>query len=267
MSASDTPRVPLWNIANILTMTRMVMVPIFVVVAALYHEDIAMRWVIAGIFVLAMVTDFVDGYLARSRNLITDFGKIMDPIADKAMTGAALIMLSVWQYVPWWTAVLPLGREIGITVMRFTILKYGALPANFSGKAKTMMQSIGITFCLMPFELMWPPAWWIGITLIAIALVLTLWSGLRNVNDGLRLRREALAQKAAEREWTRRVSSGRRPAPSLPRAKRVVSASRRLSRSRAGCSSRASWMFRALAESSRGVRARTVSKRRRLFWG
>ncbi|MDU6928392.1 MAG: CDP-diacylglycerol--glycerol-3-phosphate 3-phosphatidyltransferase, partial [Dermabacter sp.] len=82
-------------------------------------------------------------------------------------------------------------------VMRFTILKYGALPANFSGKAKTMMQSIGITFCLMPFELMWPPAWWIGITLIAIALVLTLWSGLRNVNDGLRLRREALAQKAA----------------------------------------------------------------------
>ena len=175
MSASDTPRVPLWNIANVLTMTRMVMVPIFVVVAALYHEDIAMRWVIAGIFVLAMVTDFVDGYLARSRNLITDFGKIMDPIADKAMTGAALIMLSVWQYVPWWITVLILVREIGIT----------------------MMQSIGITFCLMPFELMWPPAWWIGITLIAIALVLTLWSGLRNVNDGLRLRREALAQKAA----------------------------------------------------------------------
>ena len=197
MSASDTPRVPLWNIANILTMTRMVMVPIFVAVAALYHEDIAMRWVIAGIFVLAMVTDFVDGYLARSRNLITDFGKIMDPIADKAMTGAALIMLSVWQYVPWWITVLILVREIGITVMRFTILKYGALPANFSGKAKTMMQSIGITFCLMPFELMWPPAWWIGITLIAIALVLTLWLGLRNVNDGLRLRREALAQKAA----------------------------------------------------------------------
>src|SRR5699024_12750628 len=77
--------------------------------------------------------------LARSRNLITDFGKIMDPIADKAMTGAALIMLSVWEYVPWWMTILILVREIGITVMRFTILKYGALPANLAGKAKTMV--------------------------------------------------------------------------------------------------------------------------------
>lgn len=185
--------VPLWNIANILTMARCVMVPVFVVVAALYHHDVAMRWVIAAIFVVAMCTDFVDGYLARSRNLITDFGKIMDPIADKAITGAALIMLSVWDYVPWWITVLILVREIGITVMRFTILKYGALPANLSGKLKTVMQSIAITFCLMPFELLWGPARWIGLALVVIAMILTVWSGIRNVNDGLRLRREALA--------------------------------------------------------------------------
>src|SRR5690625_5712504 len=76
----------------------------------------------------------------------------MDPIADKAMTGAALIMLSVWEYVPWWMTILILVREFGITLMRFTILKYGALPANLAGKAKTMVQTIAITFCLLPFE-------------------------------------------------------------------------------------------------------------------
>lgn len=194
MSAQErTDQVPLWNIANILTMARCVMVPIFVVLAALLHDQVPGRLLIAGVFVLAMLTDLADGHLARSRNLITDFGKIMDPIADKAMTGAALIMLSVWEYVPWWMTILILVREIGITIMRFTILRYGALPANFSGKAKTMVQSIGITFCLLPFDLWWEPARWIGLAIILVAVVLTVWSGLLNVRDGLRLRREALA--------------------------------------------------------------------------
>lgn len=187
------PQAPLWNIANILTMARIIMVPLFIWFAIIWAEDFTGRFWVAGVFILAMVTDFADGYLARSRNLITDFGKLMDPIADKAMTGAALIMLSVWEYVPWWITILILVREIGITVMRLTILRYGALPANFSGKAKTVMQSIAITFCLLPFEMLWAPAYWIGIALIVIALALTLWSGLRNINDGLRLRKEALA--------------------------------------------------------------------------
>ncbi|WP_106506310.1 CDP-diacylglycerol--glycerol-3-phosphate 3-phosphatidyltransferase [Brachybacterium timonense] len=194
MSAQErTDQAPLWNIANILTMARCVMVPIFVVLAALLHDQVPGRLLIAGVFVLAMLTDLADGHLARSRNLITDFGKIMDPIADKAMTGAALIMLSVWEYVPWWMTILILVREIGITIMRFTILRYGALPANFSGKAKTMVQSIGITFCLLPVDLWWEPARWIGLAIILVAVVLTVWSGLLNVRDGLRLRREALA--------------------------------------------------------------------------
>ena len=196
MAHSNSSEVPLWNIANILTILRCLMVPVFVVLAAMYPTDMPMRWVVAAVFVLAMATDFIDGHLARSRNLVTDFGKIMDPIADKAITGAALIMLSVWDYVPWWMTVLILVREIGITVMRFTILKYGALPANLSGKLKTMMQSIAITFCLIPFELMWDGARWIGLALIVVALILTLWSGVRNVNDGMRLRREALASGA-----------------------------------------------------------------------
>lgn len=193
MTAPRTAEVPLWNIANILTMVRCAMVPVLVVLAVLYADSVAGRLLVAGVFVLAMLTDFADGHLARSRNLITDFGKIMDPIADKAMTGAALIMLSVWEYVPWWMTVLILVREIGITVMRFTILKYGALPANMAGKAKTMVQTIAITFCLIPFELWWSPARWIGLALMLLAVVLTVWSGAVNLKDGLRLRREALA--------------------------------------------------------------------------
>ncbi|MCL6422078.1 CDP-diacylglycerol--glycerol-3-phosphate 3-phosphatidyltransferase [Brachybacterium sp. JHP9] len=194
MSQTQSPQpVPLWNIANILTMLRCVMVPVFVVVAVMHPDLVAWRLGAAAIFVVAMVTDFLDGYLARSRNLITDFGKIVDPIADKAITGAAFIVLSIWDYVPWWMTILILVREFGITIMRFTILKHGALPATFAGKAKTMMQSIAITFCLIPFELWWGPAKWIGLALVTIAFILTIWSGLVNLKDGLRLRREALA--------------------------------------------------------------------------
>ena len=196
MTAPRTDEVPLWNIANILTMVRCAMVPLLVVLAILYPDSVPGRLVVTAVFVLAMITDLLDGHLARSRNLITDFGKIMDPIADKAMTGAALIMLSVWDYVPWWMTVLILVREFGITLMRFTILKYGALPANMAGKAKTMVQTIAITFCLIPFELWWEPACWIGLALVALAVVLTVWSGLVNLKDGLRLRREALAPGA-----------------------------------------------------------------------
>ena len=193
MTTPDADEVPLWNIANILTIVRCVMVPLLVVLAALYAESAPGRLAVTVVFLLAMLTDLLDGHLARSRNLITDFGKIMDPIADKAMTGAALIMLSVWEYVPWWMTILILVREFGITLMRFTILKYGALPANLAGKAKTMVQTIAITFCLIPVELWWAPARWIGLALVLLAVVLTVWSGLVNLKDGLRLRREALA--------------------------------------------------------------------------
>lgn len=198
MSTNEqAPPVPLWNIANILTMIRCAMVPVFVVLAAWYPDSVGGRLLVTAVFVVAMITDFLDGHLARSRNLITDFGKIVDPIADKAMTGAALVMLSVWDYVPWWMTVLILVREFGITIMRFTILKYGALPANMAGKAKTMVQTIAITYCLLPLELLWAPARWIGLALVLLAVVLTVWSGLVNLKDGLRLRREALAGREA----------------------------------------------------------------------
>ena len=196
MSAPAAPQAPLWNIANILTMLRCAMVPVFVWLAVVHAESVGGRLLVTAVFLVAMATDALDGHLARSRNLITDFGKIVDPIADKAITGAAFIMLSVWDYIPWWMTILILVREFGITIMRFTILKHGALPANFAGKAKTMMQSIAIAFCLAPFELLMPQLKWVGIVLVAIAFVLTMWSGWLNVKDGIRLRREALASGA-----------------------------------------------------------------------
>lgn len=200
MSTAQTPQqqAPLWNIANILTMVRFAMVPVFIIVGVLYHETVGGRLVIAGVFALAMLTDFADGKLARKYNLITDFGKIADSLADKGMTGAAFILLSIWEYIPWWMTILILLREFGITIMRFTILKHGALPANFSGKAKTMLQSIAIAWCLLPFDLWWEP-WgrWIGVALVTLALILTVYSGILTLRDGLRLRNEALARRDA----------------------------------------------------------------------
>ncbi|MBV7412649.1 CDP-diacylglycerol--glycerol-3-phosphate 3-phosphatidyltransferase [Dermabacteraceae bacterium TAE3-ERU27] len=187
-------RSELWNLPNALTMLRIAIVPVFVVVALAYPVDIGGRIAATLLFVAAMATDYFDGRIARARGLITDFGKVMDPLADKAITGAALIILSVWAYIPWWITVLILVREIGITIMRFTILRYGALPANFSGKAKTMVQSVALTYCLLPFEVVWPAASYLGVALMLVALVLTLWSGWLNVRDGMALRREALAK-------------------------------------------------------------------------
>ncbi|MGQ4576483.1 CDP-diacylglycerol--glycerol-3-phosphate 3-phosphatidyltransferase [Dermabacteraceae bacterium P7006] len=187
-------RSELWNLPNALTMLRIAIVPVFVVVALAYPLDIGGRIAATLLFMAAMATDYFDGRIARARGLITDFGKVMDPLADKAITGAALIILSVWDYIPWWITVLILVREIGITVMRFTILRYGALPANFSGKAKTMVQSIALTYCLLPFEVIWPAAAYLGVALMLVALVLTLWSGWLNVRDGMELRRKALAK-------------------------------------------------------------------------
>ena len=182
MSASETPRVPLWNIANILTMTRMVMVPIFVVVAALYHEDIAMRWVIAGIFVLAMVTDFVDGYLARSRNLITDFGKIADPIADKALMTTALVCLNIVDQLSVWVTVIILIREFGITIWRMALLRRGkVVPASKGGKLKTVLQSFAVGLYL------WPLPSWMDIPtsfIMWMAVVVTVITGVQYLIDG-----------------------------------------------------------------------------------
>jgi len=140
-----------WNVPNALTVLRIALVPVFVVVfVADDGGSSAMRIWAAVIFVVAIATDWLDGDLARRQGLVTDFGKIADPIADKALTGAALICLSLLGELAWWVTVVIMVREIGITVLRFVIIRRGVMPASRGGKLKTALQSVGLVLLILP---------------------------------------------------------------------------------------------------------------------
>ena len=213
MTTPRTDPVPLWNIANILTMIRCVMVPVFIVLAALYPEDFAGRILVAAIFVVAMITDFLDGYLARSRNLITDFGKIVDPIADKGMTGAAFVMLSVWDYVPWWMTILILVREFGITVFRFIALRDRVIAASIWGKIKTVVQAVAVSFALVPlWSLLGDWMHWVNTGLMTLAVLLTVGSGIEYLVEAARVGRAAkLAGPASNGDAASGAGAGTQP--------------------------------------------------------
>ncbi|MGH3910891.1 MAG: CDP-alcohol phosphatidyltransferase family protein, partial [Pseudonocardiaceae bacterium] len=134
--------VPLWNPANLLTMSRLVLVPVFLF--ALFAEDGTdplWRVTAALIFVVASLTDRFDGDLARRRGQVTNFGKIADPIADKALIGAALVGLSLLAELPWWITLLIAFREVGVTALRFWVLRHGVIPASRGGKVKAFAQA------------------------------------------------------------------------------------------------------------------------------
>ena len=151
-----------WNLPNALTVVRIVMVPFFVVAliaGGVYGVDsLGARWAALALFVAAMITDWADGYLARSRQLITSFGKIADPIADKLLTGAAFITLSWLGELWWWVTAVILVREWGITVMRLFVIKYGVMAASKGGKVKTVLQTVALVVMLVPLGL-WGTAW------------------------------------------------------------------------------------------------------------
>ncbi|MGO1049903.1 CDP-diacylglycerol--glycerol-3-phosphate 3-phosphatidyltransferase [Crossiella sp. CA198] len=180
------PAVPILNIANLLTISRLVLVPVFVV--ALFagggHEA-GWRWVAWGIFALAAITDRIDGVLARKHGLVTDFGKIADPIADKTLTGAALIGLSVLGDLPWWVTIVILARELGITVLRFWVIRFGVIPASRGGKAKTLAQVVAIGLYVLPLPEVFGPLLW---TMMGLALVLTVGTAVDYVVQAVRLR-------------------------------------------------------------------------------
>jgi CDP-diacylglycerol--glycerol-3-phosphate 3-phosphatidyltransferase len=161
------PRV--WNIANFLTIARLCLVPFFV--WFLFTPGTLWRILALVVFVVASLTDRVDGELARRRHLITDFGKIADPIADKALTGSALISLSLLHWLPWWVTIVIIVRELGITVMRFVVIRYGVIAASRGGKLKTTLQVVAIGLYIMPG----PPEWlrWIVMGAAVVATVLT----------------------------------------------------------------------------------------------
>jgi CDP-diacylglycerol--glycerol-3-phosphate 3-phosphatidyltransferase len=139
------PQVSAWNIANYLTVLRLLLVPVFLVLLlAREGEDDVLRLAAAGVFLLAAVTDRVDGNLARSRGLVTSFGKLADPIADKALTGAAFVGRSLLGELSWWVTGVVLVREIGVTLLRFWVIRHGVMPASRGGKLKTVLQGLAI---------------------------------------------------------------------------------------------------------------------------
>ncbi|MGA9311350.1 MAG: CDP-diacylglycerol--glycerol-3-phosphate 3-phosphatidyltransferase [Pseudonocardiaceae bacterium] len=179
-------KVPLWNLANLLTMSRMVLVPVFVL--ALFAQgggDPAWRIIAAVIFGVASLTDRLDGDLARRRGLITKFGTIADPIADKALIGAALVGLSLLGELAWWITVLIAVRELGVTALRFWVLRYGVIPASRGGKVKAFAQAVAIQFYVLPLPVVVHPVRW---TAMGIAVLLTVITGADYIARGLRLR-------------------------------------------------------------------------------
>ncbi len=189
---------PLLNIANVLTGVRLVLVPVFLVALFVDHgRSVDWRLAAFGVFAVAALTDRLDGELARRRGLVTAFGTVADPIADKALTGAALVGLSVLGLVPWWATLLMMGREVAITVLRFAVLRHGIIPASRGGKAKTLVQSVAIGFYLLPLSELTgadTAVAWVRGTLLALAVVLTVGTGVDYVLQAVRLRAASTAR-------------------------------------------------------------------------
>lgn len=176
-----------WNLPNALTVLRLLLVPLFGwLLLRESGQDAASRVAAVVVFVAAMVTDLVDGRIARSRGLVTPFGTIMDPIADKALIGTALIGLSLLDEVPWWATVVILAREVGVTVLRFVVIRYGIIPAGRGGKTKTFLQTVTLVLLMLPL-----PDAWSGLTsaLLYLTVLVTVVTGADYVADAVRLRR------------------------------------------------------------------------------
>jgi CDP-diacylglycerol--glycerol-3-phosphate 3-phosphatidyltransferase len=174
------------NIANALTVLRLAAVPAFVF-ALLFEggDNAASRLIAAIIFFVAIITDAFDGHLARRYDLVTDFGKLADPIADKALIGAALVGLSILGDLSWWVTGIIAAREIGITLLRFAVLRHGVIPASRGGKVKTLVQSLAIGLYLLPLSGGWSV---VAAIVMGVAVFLTVVTGLDYVVQSIRLR-------------------------------------------------------------------------------
>ncbi len=186
-----------WNLANGLTALRLALVPVFGWLL-LHESGVDAGWRIAAFvaFATASVTDRFDGELARRRGLVTDVGKIADPIADKALIGMALVGLSLLDELSWWVTAVIMLREIGVTALRFVVIRHGVMPASRGGKVKTLLQGLAIGLYVLP------PGWLpplVPHTVMAVAVVVTVVTGLDYVARAIRLRRtspRALAKRA-----------------------------------------------------------------------
>jgi CDP-diacylglycerol--glycerol-3-phosphate 3-phosphatidyltransferase len=199
LTAPVAPRVSNLNIANQLTILRLLLVPVFAV-ALLWDDGRSDGWRIAAwaVFALASYTDRVDGQLARSRGLVTSFGKLADPIADKALIGTALVGLSVLDLLPWWVTTVVVVREAGVTLLRFWVIRHGVIPASRGGKVKTLLQGVAIGLYVLPLS------GWLGTAravVMTAAVAVTVVTGVDYVARALTLRQtsERAAMKRARK--------------------------------------------------------------------
>jgi CDP-diacylglycerol--glycerol-3-phosphate 3-phosphatidyltransferase len=185
-----------WNVPNVLTGLRILLVPVYGY--ALLHDggdSVGWRYAATLVFAMAMVTDKIDGDIARSRGLVTNFGKIADPIADKAMTGMAFVGLSIVGDIWWWVTIVVLLREWSVTLLRLSILKRVVVAAAQSGKVKTALQAFALTGLSLPLRQVGGPWHDVGVALfylfeamLACAVAMTLWSGYEFFRDVWRQR-------------------------------------------------------------------------------
>src|SRR3954451_10283772 len=182
-----------WNIANALTVFRLVLVPVFVV-ALFAHGGHETSWRVLAwvIFAVASVTDRIDGDIARKRGLVTEFGKLVDPIADKALIGAATIGLSLLGDLPWWITVVILVRELGVTVLRFWVIRHGVIPASRGGKLKTLLQDVALGMFVLPLSGVLHVLAWV---IMVAAIVVTVVTGVDYVFRAVALRRRSRAAR------------------------------------------------------------------------
>lgn len=189
-------QVPLLNVANILTVTRLVLVPVFLLTLFAAPESTGWRLTAFVVFAIASITDHIDGTLARKFGLVTDFGKVADPIADKALVGTALVLMSWFGMLPWWVTAVILVREFGVTGLRFWVIRHGVIPASRGGKVKTILQVTAIAWLVWP----WPfPLHLVGPWMMAAAVVVTIVTGVDYVFQALRVRKAGLARESAQK--------------------------------------------------------------------
>jgi len=165
-----------WNLPNALTVLRIALVPVYGwLLLSAGGSDSRLRWWAFGALSVAMLTDRLDGDIARAKGLVTDFGKIADPIADKALTGMGFIGLSLIGMLWWWVTIVVLVREIGITVLRFAVLRHAVMPASRGGKLKTALQAVALAMLTAPLS-----GWWLSAAyvLVGAAVVVTVVTGI-----------------------------------------------------------------------------------------
>ncbi len=184
-----------WNIANGLTMLRLLLVPVFGWLLVEGDDSDAWRWAALVVFVVASITDQVDGYLARKHGLVTDVGAVADPIADKLLTGVAFVGLSYLGELPWWATLVILVREWGVTALRFWVIRFGVISASPGGKLKTTLQIAVLIAYLVPMpdpvdDALDPVFGWVLYTVLVATVLITLVTGLDYVARAVALRRK-----------------------------------------------------------------------------